>query len=169
MQVRNVLHAARWKCRTQKITKNSPSAHHRTTLSGHIFKTKAHIDNQKKTVKQHYLFHMSPQYAELRPTKAEICWRVSGTPVNFNWFRVLAALLHGTQVVGVSQTSQLWTEGATYSAGRPSRWALAYILVYVNISQKHSYSTIFMPITVNISYTTIHTQQHEVVTSTIFG
>jgi len=25
----------------------------------------------------------------------EICWRVWGTPANFNEFRVLAALLHG--------------------------------------------------------------------------
>jgi len=32
-----VLHAARWKCRSQKIAKNSPSAHHRTTLSSYIF------------------------------------------------------------------------------------------------------------------------------------
>jgi len=37
---------------------------------------------------------------------AENCWRVWGTPANFNGFRVLAALLHGTLVVGVSQT--LW-------------------------------------------------------------
>ena len=35
---------------------------------------------------------------------AEICWRVWGTPAIFNGFRVLAALLHGTLVVGVSQT-----------------------------------------------------------------
>jgi len=35
---------------------------------------------------------------------AEICWRVWGTSANFNGFRVLAALLHGTLVVGVSQT-----------------------------------------------------------------
>ena len=28
---------------------------------------------------------------------AEICWRVWGTPVNFNGFRVLGALLHGIQ------------------------------------------------------------------------
>jgi len=27
---------------------------------------------------------------------AEICWRVWGTPANFNGFQVLAALLHGT-------------------------------------------------------------------------
>jgi len=35
---------------------------------------------------------------------AEISWRVWGTPANFNGFRVLAALLHGTLVVSVSQT-----------------------------------------------------------------
>ena len=38
------------------------------------------------------------------PLMAEICWRVWGTPANFNGFRVLAALLHGTLEVGVSQT-----------------------------------------------------------------
>ena len=37
---------------------------------------------------------------------AEILSLVWGTPANFNGFRVLAALLHGTLVVGVSQT--LW-------------------------------------------------------------
>jgi len=35
-------------------------------------------------------------------------------PANFNGFRVLAALLHGTVVVGVSQTLRRWTEGSTY-------------------------------------------------------
>jgi len=33
----------------QKIAKNSPSAHHRTTLSGYILATTAHSDNRKKT------------------------------------------------------------------------------------------------------------------------
>jgi len=45
---------------------------------------------------------------------AEICWRVWGTPANFNGFRVLAALLHGTPVLGVSQTLRRCTEGGTY-------------------------------------------------------
>ena len=36
---------------------------------------------------------------------AEIRWRVLGTPANFNRFPVLAALLHGTLVVGVSQAA----------------------------------------------------------------
>jgi len=45
---------------------------------------------------------------------AEIVSLVWGTPANFNGFRVLAALMHGTLVVGVSDTLLHWTEGATY-------------------------------------------------------
>jgi len=45
---------------------------------------------------------------------AEILSLVCGTPANFNGFRVLAALLHGTPVLGVSQTLRRSTEGATY-------------------------------------------------------
>ena len=48
------------------------------------------------------------------PLAAEISLAVWGTPANFNGFRVLAALLHGSQVVNVSQTLRRWTEGATY-------------------------------------------------------
>ena len=67
---------------------------------------------------------MSPQYGELGPLATEIIW---GTPGNFNGFRILAALLHGTLVVGVSQTAALNRGRHLYSAGRPSRWALAHI------------------------------------------
>jgi len=38
------------------------------------------------------------------PLVAEIILGVWGIPATFNGFRVLAALLHGSQVVGVSQT-----------------------------------------------------------------
>jgi len=38
------------------------------------------------------------------PLAAEIGPVVCGTPANFNGFRVLAALLHGTPAVGVSQS-----------------------------------------------------------------
>jgi len=58
---------------------------------------------------------MSPQYGELRPASGfEIVSLVWSTPANCNGFRVLAALLHGTPAVGVSQTLRRWTEGATY-------------------------------------------------------
>ena len=43
----------------KKSRQKSPSRHHRTTLSGHIFATKAYIDNRKKLVKQQYLHYMS--------------------------------------------------------------------------------------------------------------
>jgi len=59
---------------------------------------------EKKLVKQQYLLQMSLQYGELGPVTAEIDWRVWGIPSYFNGYRVLAALLHGSQVVGVSQT-----------------------------------------------------------------
>ena len=61
------------------------------------------------------------------PLAAEILSLVWGTPGNYNGFRVLAALLHGTLVVGVSQTAALNRGRHLYSAGRPSRRALAHI------------------------------------------
>ena len=71
---------------------------------------------------------------------AEILSLVWGTPTNFNGFHVLAALLHGTLVVGVSQTLRRWTEGAYLcSAGRPSRWALAHISNFL-LTQSRSWS-----------------------------
>jgi len=95
--------------------KKSPSAHHRTILSGCIFATKACIDNRKKKlVKQQYLLHMH-NMVNFGSLTAEICWRVCGTPANFNGFCVLAALLHGTLVVGVSRTLRRSTEGAMYN------------------------------------------------------
>jgi len=47
---------------------------------------------------------MFPQYGELGPLAAEIGLVVWGTSANFNGFRFLAALLHGTPVLGVSHT-----------------------------------------------------------------
>jgi len=61
------------------------------------------------------------------PLTAEIGSGVWGTPSNFNGFCILAALLHDTLVVGVSQTAALNRGRHLYSAGRPSRWALAHI------------------------------------------
>jgi len=114
MQASNVLHAARWKYRTQKIAKNLPYGHHRTNLSGYIFATKARIDNRKKILNSNISPTCPHNMVNFCPLTAEICWRVWGTPANFNWFHVLAALLHGTLVVGVRQTLRRWTEGASY-------------------------------------------------------
>jgi len=81
------------------MAKNSPSGHHRITLSGYILQLR-HISTIGKIVKQQYLLHMSRQYGELRPLAAEIHSVVLGTAANFNGSRVS----HGNLVVGVSQT-----------------------------------------------------------------
>jgi len=43
----------------------------------------------------HNMVNFGPQTAEIGST-------IWGTPADFSWFLVLAALLHGTLVVGVS-------------------------------------------------------------------
>jgi len=85
-------------------SKKSPSAHHRTHLSGYIFATKAHIDNRKKWLNSNMSSTCAHNMVNFGSLTAEIGSRVWGTPANFNRFLVLAELLQGTLVVGVSQT-----------------------------------------------------------------
>ena len=106
----------------------SPSGHHRTTLSGYIFTTMAHIDNRKKNLLSSNISSTCPHnMVNFGPLAAEIVSLVWGTPANFSGFHVLAAILHGTLVVGVSQTAAFNRGRHLYSARRPSRWALAHI------------------------------------------
>jgi len=87
----------------QKIAKKSPSAHHRTTLSGYIFELRHISTIGKKLVKQQYLLRISRNMVNFGPLAAEIVSLVWVTPANFNGFCILEALLHGTLVVGISQ------------------------------------------------------------------
>jgi len=122
MQVWNVLHVARWKCRTQKIAK---SRHLGTIpqLCRAVSSQLRHISTIGKNLLSSNISSTSPHnMVNFGPLAAEIILLVWGTPANFNGFRVLAALLHGTLVVGVSQTLQRWTEGATYI----SSWTLLW-------------------------------------------
>ena len=130
MYVWNVLHAARWKYRMQKWRRKSPSGHYRTTLQPRHTSTIG-----KKLVKQQYLLHMCSQYGELwGPLAAEIVSLVWGTPANFNGFCILAALLHRTLVVGVSQTCGveqrappiLGRAAITFGIGPHSSWFVFY-------------------------------------------
>ena len=142
MQVWNVLHVARCKYRTPKIVTNLPSGHHRTTLSGYIFATKARIDNGKKLVKQQYLLHMSPQYVELQPTRG---WDQSGSlghPSKFQWVLHLGSITARYSSSGRQPNFVALNRGChLYSAGRPSRWALAHILV----EHCFTYSVLWLP------------------------
>jgi len=87
--------------------------------------------------------------ANFRPLAAEIISLVWGTPANFNGFRVLAALLHGTLLVGVSQTLQRWTEGATYiRQGSHHIWhwpafQSVYLISYIAVWQSTVYLRLY--------------------------
>ena len=78
---------------------------------------------------------------------AEICWRVWGTPANFNGFRVLAALLHGAlwasaKLCGVEQMAP-----PVFGQARVEMWfpeSLAHrndepFLLYVDSQQAFSF------------------------------
>jgi len=74
-------------------------------LSGYIFATKARIDNRKKNLLSSNTSSIChDNMVNICSLAAEIDPVVWGTPANFNGFRVLAALLHGSQVFCISQT-----------------------------------------------------------------
>jgi len=130
MHVWNVLHAARWKCRIQKSRQKSPSGHHRTNLSGCIFATKACIGNRKKIVKQQYPLHMSWYYGELRPASGWDRFTSLGHPCKFQRVSRLGSVTARHSSIGRQPNFATLNRGRhLYSAGQPSRWALAHILV----------------------------------------
>ena len=113
ISIHGVAYSANLECRSEMCCtrlagntgrKKSPFWHHPTTLSGYIFRTKARIDNRKKDLLNSNASSTCPNNMVNFGLTAEICWRVWGIPANFNGFRVLAALLHDTLVVSVSQT-----------------------------------------------------------------
>jgi len=81
-----VLHAARWKCRTQKIAKQSPSAHHRTSLSGYVIANKVRIDNRKNLLNSNTSSTRPDNMVNFDPLAAETDPVVWGTPANLNGF-----------------------------------------------------------------------------------
>jgi len=79
-----VLHAARWKCRTQKIAKKSPSAHHRTTLPGYIFATiRCWIDDK-------YRFYTSSW--ERKFSRYNACRKSNHTAINISFYFATTAM-----------------------------------------------------------------------------
>ena len=65
------------------------------------------------------------------------------TPANFNGFRVLAALLHGILVVGISQTLRRWTEGTTYirqGDHHVGHWPTVLVIIIIIITHTCTYT-----------------------------
>jgi len=63
-----------------------------------------HRQSEKNTLSSNMSSRSLHNMVNIGPLTAEIGPVVWGTPANFNGFRVLAALLHDSQVVSVSQT-----------------------------------------------------------------
>jgi len=92
--------------------KRSPSAQHRTTLSGYIFVTKAH------------------NMVNFGPLTAEIGSGVVGHPSEFQRVSHLGSVTARHSSSGRQPNFAALNRGRhLYSTGRPSRWALAHILV----------------------------------------
>ena len=111
--------------------KKSPFWHPDTTLLGYIFGTKACIDNRKKLLNSNTSSKCLDNMVDFGVLTAEICWRVWGTPANFNGFRShLGSVTPRHSSSGRQPNFAALNRGRhLYSTGRSSRWALAHILV----------------------------------------
>ena len=134
MQVWNVLHATRWKYRTQKWRKNR----HLGTipqLCRAISSQLRHISTiGKKLISSNISSTCLHNTVNFGPLAAEIISGVWGTPSTFNGFRVLAALLRTACSSGRQPNFVALNRGRHLClVGRPSRWALAHVSSCVNI------------------------------------
>ena len=106
-----------------------PFAHHRTTLSGSFFAIKACIDNRKILLKQ-ICPHVSSQRRELRPTSGWDLLSSLRHPSKFQRVSRLGSVTASHSSSGRQPNFAALNRGRhLYSPGRPSRWALAHILV----------------------------------------
>ena len=84
----------------------------------------------KKLVRQQYLLHMSSQYIELWPTSDWDRFGCLGHPSKFQRVLRLGFVTARHSSSGRQPNFAALNRGRQlYSAGRPSRWALAHILV----------------------------------------
>ena len=125
-----MLHTARCKYSTQKI-----ASRHLVTipqLCQAITSQLRHMSTVGKNLLSSNLSSTcSHNMVNFGPQATDISWRVWGTPANFNGFRVLAALFARHSSSGRQPDFAALNRGRhLYSAGRPSRWALAHISSY---------------------------------------
>ena len=131
-----MLHMACWKYRTQK----SPKSRHLRTivqLRQAISSQLRHVSTIGKNLLSSNISCRCPHnMVNFCLVVAEIDPEVWGTPANFNSFHVLAALLHGSHLVSQPNFAAMNRGCHLCSAGRPSRWALAHILLKLSTHMK---------------------------------
>ena len=88
----------------------------------------------KKIVKHQYLLHMSSQYGELRPTNGWYRFGCFWHPSKFQRLSRLGGVTARYSGSGRQPNFAALNRGRhLYSAGRPSHWALAHILVVYSV------------------------------------
>jgi len=110
--------------------KNDPKSRHLSTIAQHCraeFSQLRHVSTiGKKLVKQQYFLHMSAQYGELRPTSGWDRFVSLGHPIKFQRLSRLGIITARHSSTGHQPNFAALNRGRhLYSAGRPSRWALA--------------------------------------------
>jgi len=124
--------------------KNSPSGHRRSTLSCYIFATKAHIDSRKKLVRQQYLLTIWWTSTHYRLKSVRLFGAPKQIPTGF------ASSLHYCTAFEQSAPAKLCGIGQRVrgchlcSAGQPSCWALAHILVTYTFCCDNLWKSIIM-------------------------
>jgi len=143
MQVWNVLHTARWKCRTQK---NLPFGHHYANCGAMSLQLRHVSIIGTKPVKQQYLPHMSLQCGELWPTSGWDLFASLGHPRKFQRVLRLGSVTARHSSSGHQPNFAALNGGRhLYSAGWPSRWVLAHILIdLVSVEQRERWGFSFL-------------------------
>jgi len=121
----------------QNDAKKSPSGHHRTTLSGCIFATKACIDNRKKNLLSSIICSTFPHnMVNFGPLAAEIVsgvWApqlLSTASASWQCYCTACTCSSGRQ----PNFAALNRGRHLCSAGRPSRWALPHISSIITLT-----------------------------------
>ena len=134
MQVWNVLHAARWKYRTQKSPKIAIWAPSHNFVGLYLRNWGTYRQTEKNLLSSNMFSRCPPQYGELRPSNGWVRFVTLGHPqisTGFaSWQRYWAACSSGRQ----PNFTALIRGHHLCSAGRPSRWALTHISSLLMVS-----------------------------------
>jgi len=119
--------------------KKSPKLRHLGTIAQlcrSISSQRRHVSTiGKKLLNSNVSFTCPYNMVNFGPLADEIVSLVWGTPANVNGFRVLAALLHGTLVVGVSQTLRRWTQARHHFEHWPTFLVVSVLLCDFSINR----------------------------------
>ena len=123
-----MLHVARWKCKTQKIAIWAPSHN----LLGYIFTNKGTYRQSEKNLLNSNISPTFLQYGELRLTSGWDQFVSLRHPCKFQRVSHLGSVTARHCSSGRQPNCAALNRGRhLYSAGRPSRWALAHISSFI--------------------------------------